>query len=85
MGQPTHLHCVRPSGKDLRKFGVMGSIRTTPTLDPSLSVTNSKLVLWEFNTSQNELLLVSSRSKSSLISGGDSSESWVLVHALGLL
>ena len=26
MGKPIHLHCVRPSGKDLRQFGVMGSI-----------------------------------------------------------
>ena len=48
-------------------------------------VTNSYLVLWEFNTSRKELLLVSSRSISFLISGGDSGESWVLVHALGLL
>ena len=49
------------------------------------NVTNSYLVLWEFNTSQKELLLVSSRSISSLISGGDSSYSGVLAHALGLL
>ena len=48
-------------------------------------VTNSYFILWEFSTSQKELLLVSSRSISSLISGGDSGESWVLVHALGLL
>ena len=48
-------------------------------------VTNSYFILWEFNTSQKELFLVSSRSISSLISGGDSGESWVLVHALGLL
>ena len=40
---------------------------------------------FEFSTSQNELLLVSSQSISSLISGGNSSYSWVLVHALGLL
>ena len=32
----------------------------------------------------NELHLVSSRSKSHLISGGDSSYSWVFIHALGL-
>ena len=50
-----------------------------------ISVTNSYLVLWEFSTSQKELLLVSSRSISCLISGGDSSDSWMLVHALGLL
>ena len=42
-----------------------------------LGVTNSYLVLLEFSTSQKELLLVSSRSISSLISGGDSSYSWV--------
>ena len=48
-------------------------------------VTNSYFILWEFSTSQKELLLVSSRSISSLISGVDSSESWVLVRALGLL
>ena len=50
-----------------------------------MCVTSSYLVLWEFNTSQKELLLVSSRSISPLISGGDSGESWVLVCALGLL
>ena len=49
------------------------------------SVTKYYIVLWEFNTSQKELLLVSSRSISSLISGGDSSCSWVLVCALFLL
>ena len=49
------------------------------------NVTNSYLVLWEFNTSQKELPLVSSRNISSLISGGDSADSWVLVCALGLL
>ena len=49
------------------------------------SVTNSYSVLWEFSTSQKELLLVSSRSISSLISVSESSCSWVLVHALGLL
>ena len=49
------------------------------------SVTNSYLVLWEFNTSQKELLLVSSRSISFLISGGDSGDSLVLVCALDLL
>ena len=48
-------------------------------------VTNSYLVLWEFNTSQKEFLLVSSRSISALISGGDSSYSWQLIRALGLL
>ena len=31
MGKPIHLQCVRPSGKDLRQFGVMGSIGPTPT------------------------------------------------------
>ena len=49
------------------------------------SVTNSYFVLWEFSTSQNELLLVSGWSIDTLISGGDSGESWVLVRALGLL
>ena len=49
------------------------------------NVTNSYFVLWEFSTSQKELLLVSSRSISSLISGGNSGDSWVLVCALGLL
>ena len=32
MGKPIHLQCVRPSGKDLRQFGVIGSIG--PTLTP---------------------------------------------------
>ena len=27
MGKPIHLQCVRPSGKDLREFGVVGSIQ----------------------------------------------------------
>ena len=49
------------------------------------NVTNYYFSLWEFSTSQKELLLVSNGSISSLISGGDSGESWVLVHALGLL
>ena len=40
---------------------------------------------FEFSTSQNELLLVRSQNKSSLISGGHSSYSGVLVCALGLL
>ena len=31
MGKPIHLQCVRPSGKDLRQFSVMGSIGPTPT------------------------------------------------------
>ena len=31
MGKPIHLYCERPSGKDLRQFGVMGSIGPTPT------------------------------------------------------
>ena len=31
MGKPIHLQCVRPSSKDLRQFGVMGSIGPTPT------------------------------------------------------
>ena len=35
MGKPIYLHWVRPSGKDLRQFGVMGSIGPTPT--PSTS------------------------------------------------
>ena len=50
-------------------------------------VTNSYSVLREFSTSQKELLLVSSRSISSLISGWgrDSNYSWMLVHALCLL
>ena len=48
-------------------------------------VTNFYLVLWKFSTSQKELLLVSNGSISSLISGGDSRESWVLVCALGPL
>ena len=26
MGKPIHLQCVRPSGLDLRKFGVVGTI-----------------------------------------------------------
>ena len=26
MGKPMHLKCERPSGKELRKFGVIGSI-----------------------------------------------------------
>ena len=48
-------------------------------------VTNYYFTLWEFSTSQKELLLVSDGSIRSLISGGDSGESWVLVRALGLL
>ena len=32
MGKPIHLHFVRPSGKDLRQLGVMGSIGPTPAL-----------------------------------------------------
>ena len=31
MGKAIHLNCVRPSGKDLRQFGVMGSIGPSPT------------------------------------------------------
>ena len=27
MGKPVHLSCARPSGKELRKFGVVGSIQ----------------------------------------------------------
>ena len=48
-------------------------------------VTNSYLVLWEFSTSQNGLLLISRWSIDALISGGNSGDSWVLVHALKLL
>ena len=40
---------------------------------------------FQFKTSHNELLLGSSWNISSLISGEDSSYSWVLGHALGLL
>ena len=33
MGKPVHLECTRPSGKELRKFGVIGSVQppSTPT------------------------------------------------------
>ena len=27
MGKPVHLQCVRPSGKELRKFGVVGTVQ----------------------------------------------------------
>ena len=27
MGKPVHLKCARPSGKELRKFGLLGSIQ----------------------------------------------------------
>ena len=26
MGKPVHLQCARPSGKELRKFGVVGTV-----------------------------------------------------------
>ena len=42
-----------------------------------------QLLLW-LNTSQNELHLASNGSKSYLISGSDSSYSWVFIRALGL-
>ena len=31
MGKPVHLHCSRPSGTDVRKFGVIGSVYS-PTI-----------------------------------------------------
>ena len=42
-------------------------------------------VTFWFITSQNELLLASSHSNRSLISGGDSSYSWVYIWATGLV
>ena len=32
MGNPVHLKCVRPSGNDVRKFGVLGSVHSTPVI-----------------------------------------------------
>ena len=83
-------------GSDHRKLSVVGKSKTWQKLysrsvfyvmrveKTKIYVTNSYFILTEFNTSQKELLLVSSWSISSLISGGDSDESWVLVHALSL-
>ena len=31
MGKPVHLQCVRPSGKELRKFGVVGTVQSPTT------------------------------------------------------
>ena len=31
MGKPVHLQCVRPSGKELRKFGVVGIVQSPTT------------------------------------------------------
>ena len=30
-GKPVHLQCVRPSGKELRKFGVVGTVQSPTT------------------------------------------------------
>ena len=77
---------IAAAGKELGFFSCFISVNNFSHQFIFLAgVTNSCFVLWEFNNSQKELLQVSSRSISSLISGGDSSESWVLVHALGLL
>ena len=31
MGKPLHLQCVRPSSKELRKFGVVGTVQSSIT------------------------------------------------------
>ena len=38
MGKPVHLKCVRPSGNDVRKFGVVGSVHSAATISKGIVV-----------------------------------------------
>ena len=38
MGKPVHLKCVRPSGNDVRKFGVVGSVHSAVTISKGIAV-----------------------------------------------
>ena len=38
MGKPVHLKCVRPSGNDVRKFGVVGSVHSAVTISKGIVV-----------------------------------------------
>ena len=87
----TRGHCEQPSWVIITENKLIW-LRSYPFLNTGFKVAgivknklSLYLALWEFSPSQKELLLVSSRSISSLFLGGDSSYSWVLVHALDLL